>query len=166
MPYNVKPIETIYNGYRFRSRLEARWAVFFDHLNIGYRYEPEGFDIDGTWYLPDFYLPDYHCWFEVKSPNITSDDLIKPLKFGATGRCIIVPCGDVWHGTAAVIFGFGIDCEGVYIVGCPVCDGIGILRMTCFECLKCPIDIETSTLQVRHTWHDAYLAARQARFGR
>lgn len=25
-------IETEYKGYRFRSRLEARWAVFFDTL--------------------------------------------------------------------------------------------------------------------------------------
>lgn len=25
-------IQTEYNGYLFRSRLEARWAVFFDAL--------------------------------------------------------------------------------------------------------------------------------------
>lgn len=31
---DIKPIETHYNGYRFRSRLEARWAVFFDALGI------------------------------------------------------------------------------------------------------------------------------------
>ena len=37
---NIKPIETIYKGYRFRSRLEARWAVFFDALGIEYEYEP------------------------------------------------------------------------------------------------------------------------------
>lgn len=38
---DIKPIETIYNGYRFRSRLEARWAVFFDALGVEYQYEPE-----------------------------------------------------------------------------------------------------------------------------
>jgi len=43
----VKVIETEWNGYKFRSRLEARWAVFFDNVGIEYRYEPEGFDIDG-----------------------------------------------------------------------------------------------------------------------
>jgi hypothetical protein len=32
----IKTIETIYNGYRFRSRLEARWAVFFDAMGIKY----------------------------------------------------------------------------------------------------------------------------------
>lgn len=62
----IKAIETVYNGYRFRSRLEARWAVFFDSLNIPYIYEPEGLDINGVYYLPDFYLPDCKQFFEVK----------------------------------------------------------------------------------------------------
>lgn len=62
----IKPIETIYNGYRFRSRLEARWAVFFDALNITYHYESEGFDLGGVWYLPDFYLDDFEIYVEIK----------------------------------------------------------------------------------------------------
>lgn len=63
----MKPIETEYNGYRFRSRLEARWAVFFDALSIKYLYEPEGFRLrDGTYYLPDFYLPELKTWIEIK----------------------------------------------------------------------------------------------------
>lgn len=65
----LKPIETVYNGYRFRSRLEARWAVFFDQIGMEYQYEPEGFHLsDGTFYLPDFYLPWFKCWVEIK-PN-------------------------------------------------------------------------------------------------
>lgn len=65
----IKPIETVYNGYRFRSRLEARWAVFFDALNIEYEYEPEGFSFDGTEYLPDFYLPDHEMYVEIKNTS-------------------------------------------------------------------------------------------------
>lgn len=54
---DIKPIETVYNGYRFRSRLEARWAVFFDAIGAEWEYEPEGFVLpDGTCYLPDFLL--------------------------------------------------------------------------------------------------------------
>lgn len=65
----IKAIETVYNGYKFRSRLEARWAVFFDAAGIKYEYEPEGFELsDGTKYLPDFYLPEYDWYVEVK-PN-------------------------------------------------------------------------------------------------
>lgn len=63
----LKPIETVYDGYRFRSRLEARWAILFDALGIKWEYEPEGFQLsDGTRYLPDFYLPDSSTFFEVK----------------------------------------------------------------------------------------------------
>ena len=54
---DIKPIETFYNGYHFRSRLEARWAVFFDAIGQKYEYEPQGYTLsDGTKYLPDFYL--------------------------------------------------------------------------------------------------------------
>ena len=67
----IKAIETEYNGYKFRSRLEARWALFFDLLGIEYEYEPEGIILsDGTRYLPDFYLPDFKCFFEVKNKSI------------------------------------------------------------------------------------------------
>lgn len=63
----IKAIETVYNGYRFRSRLEARWAVFFDAMHIEYVYEPEGFiGFDNIPYLPDFYLPEEKVYVEVK----------------------------------------------------------------------------------------------------
>lgn len=54
----MRPIETRYNGYHFRSRLEARWAVFFSTLGIEYKYEHEGIQLDdGRRWLPDFWLP-------------------------------------------------------------------------------------------------------------
>ena len=43
MRQNIKAKETYYDGYRFRSRLEARWAVFFN--NIGLEYETIKFSI-------------------------------------------------------------------------------------------------------------------------
>lgn len=62
-----RAIETIYNGYRFRSRLEARWAVFMDAIGVAYQYELEGFKLSsGKLYLPDFYLPTLNTWLEVK----------------------------------------------------------------------------------------------------
>lgn len=67
----ITPIETYYNGYRFRSRLEARWAVFFDACKCEYEYEPEGFDLgDGTYYLPDFLLHNIEYCGEYGSCNI------------------------------------------------------------------------------------------------
>lgn len=52
-----KAIETRYKGYRFRSRLEARWAVFFDALGTKWEYEKEGYELPSGHYLPDFWLP-------------------------------------------------------------------------------------------------------------
>lgn len=45
--------------------------MFFDELRLAYSYEPEGFDLGGDWYLPDFWLPVPGAWFEVKGvePN-------------------------------------------------------------------------------------------------
>jgi len=62
----IAPLETRYHGCRFRSRLEARWAVFFDKLGIPWQYEPQGFQIGEETYLPDFYLPQSKTWVEVK----------------------------------------------------------------------------------------------------
>lgn len=77
----IKPIETYYNGYRFRSRLEARWAVFFDAMGVEYEYEPEGFDLGGgIYYLPDFYLPEQDYYVEVKG-NMTEADREKTERF-------------------------------------------------------------------------------------
>lgn len=60
-------IETYYDGYKFRSRLEARWAVFLNALDIRYEYEPEGFYLgDSIKYLPDFYLPEQDTFLEIK----------------------------------------------------------------------------------------------------
>lgn len=57
-----------YAGTLFRSHLEARWAIFFDHLDLKWEYEPQGFDLDGTLYLPDFavYTALGTLWAEVK----------------------------------------------------------------------------------------------------
>lgn len=66
----MKPIETTFKGYRFRSRLEARWAVFFDVIGVKWQYEVEGFKLsNGEYYLPDFKVLSINnmvCWYEVK----------------------------------------------------------------------------------------------------
>lgn len=78
---SIKPIETKYKGYRFRSRLEARWAVFFDALGIKWEYEHEGYILDdNTWYLPDFYLPDWDTYIEIKAKMPTQEELDKIIK--------------------------------------------------------------------------------------
>jgi hypothetical protein len=82
---NVTPIDTEYNGYKFRSRLEARWAIFFDQIGMRYLYEPEGFELNGVRYLPDFQLPAgiqiqgeaslrRNVWVEIKPAGALKDE--------------------------------------------------------------------------------------------
>lgn len=60
-------LPTTYNGNTYFSRLEAKWACFFEHAKINNTYEAQGYSVeDGTKYNPDFYFPDYDIYGEVK----------------------------------------------------------------------------------------------------
>lgn len=62
--------ETVVDGIRYRSRTEARWAIFFLNLGIEFHYEPERIELSsGESYLPDFILPEFRAFFEVKGDN-------------------------------------------------------------------------------------------------
>jgi len=58
MKYAIKAHPTIYRGVRFRSRLEAKWAAFFDSVGWCWEYEP--IDLDG--WSPDFSVS-FRCVF-------------------------------------------------------------------------------------------------------
>jgi hypothetical protein len=66
----IKAKRTLYKNIMFKSRLEAKWAIFFDELGIKWQYEPEYSDVEcgcfRIYYKPDFFLPDYELWVEVK----------------------------------------------------------------------------------------------------
>lgn len=65
----VRSIPQEWNGIRYRSRTEARWGCFFTLAAIPFEYEPEGFDLDGEWYVPDFKVAD--LYFEIKGARPT-----------------------------------------------------------------------------------------------
>lgn len=79
----IASIPTLYNGIEFRSRLEARWAIFFQMLGLRWDYEPEGFFLGkekeydpALMYLPDFLVltpQGEEMWFEIKPVNIKQD---------------------------------------------------------------------------------------------
>ncbi len=113
---NYRAIETRYAGCHFRSRLEARWAVFFDHLGVEWQYEPQGFvwdsnsqiadsdnaywgdsyQIQGGMYLPDFWLPSIETWFEVKGDECTEDEKRTHYEFAlVSGQRHITAVGDI-----------------------------------------------------------------------
>lgn len=85
-------IETAYKGYRFRSRLEARWAVFFDTLDVRWEYEKEGYRLPSGNYLPDFWLPKIKTWVETKGklPSKREQKLASELAEGTKSRVILI----------------------------------------------------------------------------
>jgi hypothetical protein len=90
----IEAIETKYNGHRFRSRVEARWAVFLDEAGISYEYEKEGFVLeDGTKYLPDFWLPDIGMWLEIKGGTATEDEDKKAELLARLGKPVLLAEG-------------------------------------------------------------------------
>ena len=91
----VTPIETVAFGYRFRSRLEARWAVVLDRLGLAWEYEAQGYTTAAGPYLPDFWLPQRALWIEVKPPGDGDWRSIDPRwpAFAADGRDLAVLCG-------------------------------------------------------------------------
>jgi hypothetical protein len=147
----ITAIQTNYAGCHFRSRLEARWAVFLDNLGVPWQYEPEGFDLGHTWYLPDFYLPTLGAWYEVKGSKPTEAELGYMFKLAeGTQRDAFIVWGDIprdvgryghpnFHDTAGMegfFYSEGADdapdWAGAYwdnLLGwcvCPVCRVVGI----------------------------------------
>lgn len=63
----LKAIPTRYKGYKFRSRLEARYACFLDAVGLQWEYESQGYDLPSEGkYLPDFWCPQLDAFIEVK----------------------------------------------------------------------------------------------------
>lgn len=70
MVREVEAIETEYQGVKYRSRTEARWAVFLEHLGLNFNYENELVTLSsGEKYLPDFFIYDFDAYFEIKPSN-------------------------------------------------------------------------------------------------
>jgi hypothetical protein len=91
----LKAIETQYRGCRFRSRLEARWAVFFDTLGVQWEYEKEGFETSAGRYLPDFWLVRMAAWFEVKPGPPNDTEYRKMRALASAHRPVIVAAGSI-----------------------------------------------------------------------
>lgn len=190
MTDSIKPIETKYNGYRFRSRLEARWAIFFDSIEIAYEYEPEGFDlkpvydaltekgkskIDLTqfWYLPDFYLPDYGYYVEIRplvDPEDNKDAFDKCwlLSREKNVLCVLgVPGRDDYgvleHQRSDLAFAglsyfaLGRKCDRLWLVHEEQSRGLNCSKCWSPQCGQKPT-------KAHYALHDAYEAARSARF--
>jgi hypothetical protein len=92
----LQPMVTYLHGPAFRSRLEARWALFLDALGVSWSYEEEWFLLLGTGYTPDFRLTGYpRTWLEVKPEGIEVDES-RYREFARRGERLILCVGTPW----------------------------------------------------------------------
>lgn len=60
-------LPVFYGSQRYQSKLEAKWAIFFDTLKLSFSYEPKGFRLSsGQLYIPDFWIPAWDRYIEIK----------------------------------------------------------------------------------------------------
>lgn len=170
---SIHAIETSYKGYRFRSRLEARWAVFFDALGVEWEYEKEGFDLgEAGWYLPDFWIKDWECWIEIKAvapEDSDADGAAEWRKLDAFGRerALLLVLGSPWPGEHSI---FRADDKSddrfTEFAACRECDGVCCLLPDDmgYVYLGHHADVPHEKYPVSGSLLGAYQAARSARF--
>jgi hypothetical protein len=168
----IQALETRYNGVLYRSRIEARWALFFDTLRIPFEYERQGYDLGAAgWYLPDFWLPTQRCWFEVKGAEPTREEGDKAAALSiATGFPVFVFFGGIPNpdvpsgGDSAYLYDrHGYDCCQTWQM-CPACGTLGIRFGSYVERLPCACSTRFGEASPDPRLRAAYDKARAARF--
>lgn len=174
----LKTKQVTYRGFRFRSTLEGRWAYFLDLLGVPWEYEKEAYDLDGLTYIPDFWLPTYRAWVEIKG-DLINDEVgnrtIEKCKRLAclSSRPVILAYRDPLDARCAV---FGVQ-GGFYadarITHCPECGDMAVVvnregRANYTLCQNKAQHTGKPMLisrDARRFIYEAALGARQARFG-
>ena len=182
IPEGSPVAETVYNGYRFKKRLEARWAVFFDALSIPYRYEFEEFNFgDEITFAPSFFLPTLKCWIHIVDSEPTStEDFKANLLALATQQNVYIYFGDCWRPDDLLREGnqsgygylmrdtdYGLDVffeDKCWWCHCETCDSFGIAPGGRIDLLPCKHNDQETTNVTSMKLIAAYMKARQARF--
>lgn len=140
----IKVYPTIYNGTRFRSRNEARWALFFDLIEEPWSYEPRRFNLRHGSYLPDFHLPKAYAgrgmWIECKPTYPTNEEawLAADLSV-ATRQHVAVVWGPMRaladESLVTTDRRTGYGCAGTRVYSCSYCvEGVFNEEYGCFAC--------------------------------
>lgn len=150
--YQIKALPTMYGGINYRSRIEARWAVFFDSLGLQHEYEREGYDLgDGKLYLPDFWLPELKYWVEIKGDDPDEDACDKAHRLAVASGFMtfvffgghVIPSNNQSPCSAYAFYPDGGGDSSYMWCECSECGRLGIQfdgradRLPCKECYQC-----------------------------
>lgn len=169
----MSAIPTPYRGHVMRSRLEARWAAFFDVLGLPWDYEPQGYELDGLRYLPDFWLPTVRSrgvsggiYFEVKPEAPTEAEERKARMLAhVRQRPVLIAGRAPRHGEFEALNEYAEgphgtwEDDGLSFGRCALCDAVSISRYVrdqqCTACTLGLFDPYELTLQAaRKEFHE------------
>jgi len=166
----LRAIETLYDGYKFRSRVEARWAVFFKAFGIIYEYEKEGYDL-GKYglYLPDFWLPKLNMFCEVKGSRPSEIEVEKAVELSRQSECNVAIVGGVPKDYCDWETYFGYCCwsqlgtydDPYYFCKCNICGKYGYTYSGRIRQCECGLERRESN---QGLFESACEKARMARF--
>jgi len=137
MNYSIEAKPTVYNGTKYRSKLEARWATFFDLLGWDYEYEP--FKLGG--WIPDFVINN-QLLCEVKPTYSYGNNLsyMRSHFFPHSGEHTILLCTSLFP--CKTEDEEGLDPSGIYL-----------------------FDARTSHDGIRHYWRKTYFISDSDGYG-
>jgi len=114
MRYTIKAHPTDYAGVHFRSRLEAKWAAFFNCMKWKWQYEP----VDLQGWTPDFRVTigKITVYAEVKPYERLDEFRLHPC--WDVGLCLgldLSATGLKWEGKLLTVGDLGYDTERAWI---------------------------------------------------
>ena len=172
----MRSLEATYQNRRFRSRLEARWSMFYSACGIEHAYEPEAIDLGGFAYIPDFFLHTFRAWNEIKGEIISDAAGLLMIEKCAqlasqSGRPVILNFHDPLDTRCAVFSGPRYYPESRW-THCPACGELALgVKGGALNHVWCPREHKGAPLDfpslrtARRHLYEAAVAARQYRFG-
>lgn len=174
---------TWFHSTLYRCQIEARWAMFFEHMDIAFAYEQEYFVLGDLPYLPDFWLPKQDCWVEVKGALPVEKARRKALRLAAhTNRNVYIFYGPIpepnpqlrsWYTTSSMVFfPDGSEDDAYWWCVCPRCGSLGLQFEARAARLPCGcLGGMNSRFDEAHHYYslrllEAYVAASRARISR
>lgn len=134
-PRRFQPLPTTVGTTSYRSRLEAKWAVFWRSLGILAEYEAGGFDLgDAIAYRPDFRIPSWETWVEIKPHGVdlaVAEVRCQALARSSGWRVLLIVGEPSDRGYSVTAYGDFNDqrflIEGGHFAECPRCEGLGVV---------------------------------------
>lgn len=150
--YNkIKPLPTQYGSVKYRSKLEAQWALYLTLIGVKYQYEVKTFVLGTKRYTPDFKINN-NLWLEIKPKIFTLFAVEKVVQLATIHKLEVALCaGDFYKGlNIAKVSPEGIMTFNYRFAYCPNCKTVRFTNTdVCPACYRILTEYEDEYAYVR-----------------